>query len=148
MPHHVAVRARELADALLARSLERIKTRRDPVPVIAVGGGAFLVPDTLPGAADVLRPRHAEVANAIGAAMAEVSGETDRVVDLEGRDRADVLAEARAEARERAVASGADAGRLRDVDVEEIALAYLPGNAVRVRARAVGPLAVASGSER
>lgn len=122
-------------------ALDRIRTRRDPVTVIAVGGGAFLVPDQMEGAAAVLRPAHAEVANAIGAAMAEVSGEVDRVYQLDGRTRDDVLDEAMTEARAHAVHAGAAPDAVRDIDVEEVALAYLPGTMVRIRARAAGPLA-------
>lgn len=42
------------------------------VPVIVVGGGAALCGDTLAGAAAVIRPAHADVANAVGAAIPQV----------------------------------------------------------------------------
>lgn len=137
----------ELVDRALARArelltvaLDRIRTSARPVTVIAVGGGSFLVPDDLAGAAEVLRPEHQEVANAVGATIAEVSGEVDRVVQLAGRTRASLLEQARAEARAEAVAAGAAAGSVRDVDLEEFQLAYLPGDAIRIRARAAGSL--------
>jgi hypothetical protein len=114
------------------------------VTVVAVGGGSFLVPDDLDGAAEVLRPPHHEVANAVGAAIAEVSGEVDRVYRLDGRSRAAVIEEARAEARRRATEAGGDPSGVRDVDLEEVQLAYLPGDAVRIRARAAGPLLTAA----
>lgn len=129
-------RAREI----LAIALDRMRLSVDPVPVIAVGGGSFLVPDDLPGAAEVLRPPHHEVANAVGAAIAEVSGEIDQVFQPAGRSRASLLAEAREAARDQAVRAGALASTVRDVDVEEFQLAYLPGDAVRIRARAAGAL--------
>jgi len=132
---------RDAARDLLAGALDRMRTSSEPVTVVAVGGGSFLVPDDLAGALEVLRPAHHEVANAVGAAIAEVSGEVDRIFRLDGTDRASVLAGARDEARQRAVDAGADADRVRDLDLEEIQLAYLPGDAVRVRARAAGPLA-------
>lgn len=141
-------RATARMSAQFDAALDRIRTRRDPVTVIAVGGGSFLVPDRMEGAIEVLRPDHAEVANALGAALAEISGEVDRVFQLDGRRREDVLDEARAEARAHAVASGADATAVRDVDVEEVALAYLPGTMVRVRARAAGPLAAVTAGAR
>lgn len=133
--------ARAAATHLLGAALDRIRTSAAPVTVVAVGGGSFLVPDELSGALEVLRPAHHEVANAVGAAIAEVSGEVDRIHRLEGRSRAGVIAEARAEARQRAVDAGAAPGSVRDLDLEEIQLAYLPGDAVRIRARAAGPLA-------
>jgi N-methylhydantoinase A/oxoprolinase/acetone carboxylase beta subunit len=136
----VADEVRAITERRLADALDRIKTNAEPVTVIAVGGGSFLVPDALEGALTVLRPPHHEVANAVGAAIAEVSGEVHRIYQLEGRSRAGVLEEAREEARAKAVSAGAAPGAVRDIDLEEVALAYLPGNAVRIRARAAGPL--------
>jgi N-methylhydantoinase A/oxoprolinase/acetone carboxylase beta subunit len=139
--------APDLADAVhaatreqLAIALDRMRTTADPVTVIAVGGGSFLVPEDLPGALEVLWPPHHEVANAVGAAIAEVSGEVDRIFRAEGRSRESLIEEAQTEARERAIQSGAVASSVRDVDLEEIQLAYLPGDAVRIRARAAGRL--------
>lgn len=40
--------------------------------MVAVGGGAPLCGDSLAGASSVVRPRHAAVANAVGAAIAQV----------------------------------------------------------------------------
>ncbi|GAB3878966.1 hydantoinase/oxoprolinase N-terminal domain-containing protein [Terrabacter terrigena] len=125
---------------LMAVALDRMRTTADPVTVIAVGGGSFLVPEDLPGALEVLRPPHHEVANAVGAAIAEVSGEVDRIFRAEGRSRESLIEEAQTEARDRAVQSGAIPSSVRDVDLEEIQLAYLPGDAVRIRARAAGRL--------
>lgn len=48
-------------------------TPADDVPVIVVGGGAALCGDSLAGASAVIRPEHADVANAVGAAMPQVS---------------------------------------------------------------------------
>ena len=38
-----------------------------------VGGGAALCGDALPGASEVIRPQHADVANAVGAAIPQAS---------------------------------------------------------------------------
>jgi N-methylhydantoinase A/oxoprolinase/acetone carboxylase beta subunit len=86
-----------------------------------------------------------DCANAVGAAIAQVSGETDQVYrDL---SREEAIAAAEAQARERAIAAGAERGTLQTVDVEDIPLAYLPGNALRVRVRVAGEMD-ASKSER
>ena len=58
------------SDAMLADAIDRVKTSREPVTLVAVGGGAPLVPEDLPGTSEVLRPDHSDVANAIGAAIA------------------------------------------------------------------------------
>jgi hypothetical protein len=56
--------------------------------------------------------------------------------------RDDALAQAREEATEKAIAAGADKDTIDIVDVEEVPLAYLPSNAVRIRVKAVGDLAL------
>ncbi|MEU9337011.1 hydantoinase/oxoprolinase family protein [Streptomyces sp. NPDC048290] len=125
----------------LAELVDRMRVSARPVPVVAVGGGSILVPDDLPGASRVLRPEHFAMANAIGAAIAQVGGEVDRVFRVDdGRRREAALDEARQEAVDRAVAAGARPGSVEIVDVEEVPLAYLPGNATRVRVKAVGEL--------
>jgi N-methylhydantoinase A/oxoprolinase/acetone carboxylase beta subunit len=130
-----------LAEAarMLEESVDRMKTDATAVPLLAVGGGAFLVPDRLPGVSDVLRPPHAAVANAVGAAIAQVSGEADQV--FQGMTRAEAMAEAEGIARDRATEAGAARETLVLVDIEDLPIAYLPGGALRVRARVVGEIA-------
>ncbi len=112
------------------------------MPVVLVGGGSILVEEPIEGAAEVTRPPHFDVANAIGAAIAQVSGEIDRIypLDAPGATRETVLAAARAEATERCVAAGADPATVEIVEVDEIPLTYLPSNALRVRVKAAGDL--------
>ncbi|MGG5808318.1 hydantoinase/oxoprolinase N-terminal domain-containing protein [Falsiroseomonas sp. CW058] len=129
----------EEAARMLEESVDRMKTEAAAVPLLAVGGGAFLVPDRLPGVSEVLRPAHAAVANAVGAAIAQVSGEADQV--FQGMTRAEAMAEAERIARGRAVEAGADGATLALVDIEDLPIAYLPGGALRVRARVVGEIA-------
>jgi N-methylhydantoinase A/oxoprolinase/acetone carboxylase beta subunit len=126
----------------LATLVDRMRTSAEPIPVVGVGGGSMLVPDTLPGAAAVHRPEHFAVANAIGAAIAQVGGEVDRVFSVDPGRRGAVLDEARQEAVDRAVAAGAHPASVSIVDVEEVPLAYLPGNATRIRIKAVGDLSL------
>jgi len=128
---------------MVDEAVDRMKTSADKLPVVLVGGGAILVSRDLPSASEVIRPPSAAVANAIGAAIAQVGGEVDRVFSLEGTSRDVVLGQAKAEASERARAAGAAAGSINIVEVEEVPLAYLPGSATRIRVKAVGDLAVA-----
>ena len=143
--HVAAITPAEIAAVLaeaarmLAESVDRMKTDAAPVPLLAVGGGAFLVPDSLPGISQVLRPDNAAVANAVGAAIAQVSGEADQV--FQGMSRTEAMAEAERIARARATEAGADPATLALVDIEDLPIAYLPGGALRVRARVVGEIA-------
>jgi N-methylhydantoinase A/oxoprolinase/acetone carboxylase beta subunit len=123
----------------IAEAVDRMKTDAGDVPVIAVGGGSFLVPPRMPGVSEVVRVAHHPVANAVGAAIAQISGELDQVFQNMTREAA--LAEARRLAEERAVRSGASRESLKVVEVEDIPLAYLPGNSLRTRVRVVGDIA-------
>jgi hypothetical protein len=80
------------------------------------------------------------VANAIGAAIAQVSGAVDAVFDTAGKGREKVLAEVKAAAIAEAVKAGADEATTSVVEVEELPLAYLPANTVRFKVKAVGEL--------
>jgi N-methylhydantoinase A/oxoprolinase/acetone carboxylase beta subunit len=138
LPPSLARAVLDRARAMIEDSVDRMKTQAGDLPLIAVGGGAFLVPDHLAGVSEVVRVPHGDCANAVGAAIAQISGESDRVYRDLGREEA--IAAAEAEARERAVAAGADPLNLETVDVEDLPLAYLPGNALRVRVRVVGEM--------
>jgi hypothetical protein len=54
-----------------------------------------------------------------------------------------VLDEAKQEAVDKAVSAGASRSSVQIVDVDEVPLAYLPGNATRIRVKAVGDLVLA-----
>lgn len=127
--------------SMLEDCVERSRLSPEPLPVIVVGGGSILVDGPI-GGLELIKPNHFAVANAVGAAIAQVSGEVDRVYALAeiGRDQA--LADAKERATEAAVAAGALRSSIEIVDVEDVPLAYLPGNATRVRVKAVGELHV------
>jgi N-methylhydantoinase A/oxoprolinase/acetone carboxylase beta subunit len=128
------------SDVMLAEAIDRVKTSKEDRPLIAVGGGSILVPDRIPGVSEIIRPEHFDAANAVGAAIASVSGQVDRIFHLGPDGRQAVLDEAGDEARERAVAAGADPGTVQIIEVEEIPLAYLTSPAVRIRIKAAGTL--------
>ncbi len=146
-------RVRDLEPSLIAATMDRIqemtetavdrmKTSAEPIPVIVVGGGSILIARQVAGASAMVKPLHFEAANAVGAAIAQISGEIDRVYALASMSRDDAVADAKAEATAKAVAAGADPATIQIVDVEDVPLAYLPGNATRIRVKAVGDLAL------
>lgn len=126
---------------MLEDCVERSRLSPEPLPVIVVGGGSILVDGPI-GGLEVIKPHHFAVANAVGAAIAQVSGEVDRVYALAEIGREQALADAKQRAVEAAVAAGALRDSIEIVDVEDVPLAYLPGNATRVRIKAVGELHV------
>src|SRR5438552_14092782 len=129
-----------LIETEIAEAVDRMKTSAGDIPVVVVGGGSILIGDSFAGASEVVKPDHFAVANAIGAAIAQIGGGGDRVVSLEQIPREEALQRARDEATEKAVAAGASAGTVQIVDVEEVPLAYLPSNATRIHVKAAGEL--------
>lgn len=127
----------------ISQVIDRMRTSRERPTVVVVGGGEFLVPNSLDGVDSVCRTEHFAVANAIGAAIAQIGGEVDRIYPLEPGHRDAVLDAAKQEAVDRAVAGGADPDHVEIVDVDEVPIAYLPGNATRIRVKAVGDLLLA-----
>jgi len=121
-------------------AVDRMKTSAARLPVILVGGGSILIGRPIQGASEVIKPDHFPVANAIGAAIAQIGGEVDRVFSLERLTRDQALDQAKQEALSKAVEAGADAATVQVVDVDEVPLTYLPSNAMRVRVKAVGDL--------
>lgn len=131
--------AHERLQGMVAAAVDRMRTSTQALPVIVVGGGSVLLGESLDGQR-LIRPAHHGVANAVGAAMAQVSGESDRVMQLNGLSREEAIAQVTQEARERAVEAGADPARLSVLDVEDVPLAYSGGQATRIRVRVVGDL--------
>ena len=80
------------------------------------------------------------MANAIGAAIAQIGGQVEKVFALEkiGRDQA--VEEIKLEATKKAISAGAQIDTVEVVEVDEIPLTYLPGNVTLIRAKAVGDL--------
>ncbi|MBB6262011.1 N-methylhydantoinase A/oxoprolinase/acetone carboxylase beta subunit [Paenochrobactrum gallinarii] len=123
-------------NSMVEDNVDRMKTSAENVNVIAVGGGAFLIPEKIKGVSEVLNVEHAGIANALGAAMAQVSGEVDQV--FSGLSREEALAAAEKMARDRAIEAGAAPDSIDLLDTEDIPIAYLPGDARRVRVKVVG----------
>lgn len=125
----------------LDTAIDRMKPDDMPMPVVLVGGGAILVDGDLPGASEVVRPEHAGVANALGAAQAQIGGEAERLISLADLERSDAIAMVTADASTSAIAAGADPATVQVADVEEIAMSYMDGNVKRIRVKVVGDVA-------
>lgn len=127
---------------LVADAVDRMKTTSDDMPAILVGGGSILVRTTPAGISALHRPEHADVANAIGAAIGQVSGEVDRIFTIASPgDREAAFAEARAQAVQKVLDAGGTESGLEIVDLDAIPIQYLAGGATRVICRAISDLA-------
>ena len=120
---------------------DRMKASHADLPLIAVGGGSHLVPSHVEGVSAVIKPPHFAVANAYGAAIAEASGEVDRVYRYDSSSREACLEDAKQLAIQAAIRAGAEPSSVRITTVAEIPMTYVPGGGCRVQAKAAGPLA-------
>ena len=127
---------------MLDDNIEKMKTDPRDLPLLVVGGGAVLVDWPVRAVSDVVRPDFSAVANAVGAAIAQVSGECERVVAITNQNREAELGDARDEACRKAVEAGADPETVEIIEVEQVPISYLPGNPTRLRVKAVGNLPI------
>ena len=137
----LACKALDAIRTLIEDALDAMKLSSDPVDVILVGGGSIVAPERLAGARQVALPQHFGVANAIGSAISKVSGVYEHLVDYNEIPREKALEEARRQAVALAVAAGAVEETVEIIDVEDVPLAYYPGNTCRVKIKAAGDLA-------
>lgn len=136
----VALRGLAGIRTMLEHAIDAMKLARGDIQLVAVGGAAFLVDDQLEGVSKVIRPLHYEVANAVGAACAGVSGSVDRIIRYEA-DRAAELQSAISGACAAAVRAGAEEDKVEVVEVDDVPVPYLEQAMYRLVVRAVGPLA-------
>lgn len=140
LPPDLVARVNAMIGDSIDAAVDRMRISEVPLPVIIVGGGRILVTRPVAGASELVVPEHFEAANAVGAAIAQVTGEVDRVVALAGSGREAAVEAARRDAVRQAVENGADPATIEVLDLEDVPLSYLPGNAVRVRVKVVGDL--------
>jgi len=126
--------------ALVEDNLDAIKVSSEPMDVVLVGGGSIIIPPGLDGAKRVITPEHFGTANAIGSAISKVSGTYEKLVSFDKVPRTQALEAAKLEAIDLAVASGALRETVEIIDVEDVPLAYYPGNTSRVKIKAAGSL--------
>lgn len=130
----------EKINQVIANALDQMKLKNINVPLILTGGGSFLIDNHIKGISKVYRPDHYDAANAVGAALGQVSGNINRIYNFGDRSRNEVLKSAKKEAKMKAISEGADPSSVEVVNLEIIPLAYLPGNSAQIRIKAVGNL--------
>lgn len=121
-------------------AIDQMKTSTKRIPVILVGGGSVLISRPIAGVSEVTTPKHAGVANAVGAAIAQASGHVDRIYDFAELGRDETLEVAKQHAIEKAVSNGADPDTIEIADIVELPMTHMQTSAVQVKVRAVGDL--------
>lgn len=126
---------------MLDLNIEMMKPGGKDMPVILVGGGAILVTGGLKAASKLYRPENAGVANAIGAAIAQIGGEAERMLSYRETPRVEAIEQVKRAATDKAVKAGADVSSIKAVDIEETSIPYMDEGATRVRVKVIGDLA-------
>jgi N-methylhydantoinase A/oxoprolinase/acetone carboxylase beta subunit len=135
-------KARKEITRMLEGVVEQMKVSSAPVHLLLVGGGALLVTENLRNVEKCIQPIHHGAANAVGAAIAKVSGEVDEIEVLAGRTEESILKEACEKAIGLAVRKGAARDDVKIVEINKMPLQYTNNAAMRVQIRAVGRLQI------
>lgn len=137
----LARRAMSTIRELVEDSIDVMKVSSDDLDVILVGGGSIILPEKLAGARSVTKPAFFGTANAIGSAISKVSGTYEALINYDELPREQALEKAKREAVDMAVSAGAIRETVEIIEVEDVPLAYYPGNTCRVKVKAAGELA-------
>ena len=136
----LALKAMAAIRELVEDSIDVMKVSSDDLDVIMVGGGSIILPENLVGAKTVTKPNFFGTANAIGSAISKVSGTYEALINYDELPRDQALEKAKSEAIDMAVNAGAIRETVEIIEVEDVPLAYYPGNTCRVKVKAAGEL--------
>jgi N-methylhydantoinase A/oxoprolinase/acetone carboxylase beta subunit len=128
---------KQVVKSMLERIVDQMKTSPEDIPVVLVGGGAIIAPESLRGASKVVKPKWSGIANAIGAATARVSGVVDSVENTDTRTKAQHTEELSQRAIDAAVRHGALRHTVSIAEMDSFPLQYI-ANKSRMVVKAVG----------
>ncbi|QTB28664.1 hydantoinase/oxoprolinase N-terminal domain-containing protein [Lysinibacillus sphaericus] len=130
----------EEISSLLEQAIDKMKTSSEDVSLVLVGGGSIIVPEKIQGVSTIVKSEFGGVANAIGASIAQISGQYEQIYIYSKEPREESLEDAQNKAVKLAVLAGALAETIELVEVEETPLAYHPENATRLKVKVVGKM--------
>ncbi|KAF2673989.1 hypothetical protein BT63DRAFT_410929 [Microthyrium microscopicum] len=137
LDHFLVEEARKSMKKMFETAMDVMKLSPDPLPVLLVGGGAIIAPESLQGAASLTRPIFYDVANAVGAAISQISGCVDILQDTRTQSVQQAISHAKRLAIEKAKESGASENSIHITEVETMPVSYIEKR-IRIIARAVG----------
>ncbi len=139
IPSSVVVKSKTQIKILLETVIDEMKTSEADIPVILVGGGSIICPESLKGVSDIIRPPYLHVANAVGAAMAKVSGLVDTIINpTDDKSEEDLVLKARQQAIVKAQENGAEAPEV--VEETILPIPYVNTRSRHIIVRAAGRL--------
>jgi len=116
--------------------VDRIAPNLREQSIVLVGGGVANIPPHVLDKRFVV-PRNFAIANAYGAAISEMAGQVDQIVEL-GSDKDGMLLTLENQAREQAIQRGANVETLRVVEKQVLPLHYMPEPRHRVMITVAG----------
>ena len=116
-----------------------MKTSSADVTVVLVGGGSIIIPEELTGVKALIRNKNGAVANAIGASIAQISGQYEQIYVYSKIQRDAALTDAQEKAVQQAELAGAVPGT--------IEVSRGGRNTTRLSSRKCNPLTSKSGWE-
>ena len=122
---------------MIENVIDRMKTSPEPLPVLLVGGGSIVSPLNIAGVSEVIRPPFHSVANAVGAAISQISGSVDTIWSTKNTPMDMIIEEARKLAIKSAFNAGALDRTIRITEVDAIPVQYV-ADQVRVTVKAIG----------
>lgn len=126
--------------AMTEEAIDKMKTSNNDATVVLVGGGSIIIPRQLKGVKEIIHNENGAVANAIGASISQISGQYEQIYIYSQTPRDEARKDAEERAKQQAILAGAKVETIELVEIEEIPLAYHPGNATRLRVKVVGEL--------
>ncbi|KAJ3576514.1 hypothetical protein NP233_g376 [Leucocoprinus birnbaumii] len=122
--------AQQAIHKLLSIAIDKMKTSPEDIDVLLVGGGSIICPNSIRGVRSIIIPPHHDVANAIGAAIANISGEIDTIVipkspQPSSEEIKQLVEEVKEKAVEKALRRGAKEDTVRVLRVEVVPLALV-----------------------
>ncbi|KAK7539684.1 uncharacterized protein J3D65DRAFT_645129 [Phyllosticta citribraziliensis] len=137
----LVVQAQSRIKVMLEGMVDLCKTSPEPLPVLLVGGGSVVAPDSLKGASKIICPPFHDVANAVGAAVSKVGGVVDIIQSTDHQSQTEAAQKAKDLAIKRATEAGAIPSTITITEVDTLPVTYV-ANKLRTVVKAVGDLDV------
>eukprot|EP00111_Clytia_hemisphaerica_P003510 TCONS_00010036-protein len=144
LPKDLTEKAVDVIQKAVEKAVDSVKLSKEDYAVVLVGGGSILIDVNKPfaGASQIIKPPFYQVANAVGAALSQVSGTFDKLIEMndDQNTRQTILQQAKDYAIEQAVQNGAIRSTCAILDIQEINMTYVALPRKRLTVKAVGDL--------
>lgn len=130
----------KIVNTEIQNAISQMKTEEGKSNLLLVGGGVAIINPEFFNTDNTFLLEHSEVANAIGASIAQTSGTYEALVALKGKDKDKVVNEICDKAIENAINSGACEESIEIVEIIKTPLSYHPEEAYTIKAKVIGDL--------